>query len=117
MVVVQEQARKAADLAKPRIGDGGDWGVLPAPALAFAVWLQQAVTSNPRGVLAYVVGEVWGMLKVHQKFPFWCQAAGRFQRRRGTLRGNYMSIIPDSLEWSNVFGRFAHTNRTPVRVP
>ena len=78
-------------------------GRLAAPALALAVWLQQAMFSDPRGIFTYVFGKDWGNMSVHENLHFSAKprafrdAAGHF------LLGCYSFILPYSVEYGNAY--------------
>lgn len=103
MVVMQENARKAANLTKLRVGYRCNRRIFSAPTLTFAIGVQQAVSSYPRGVIRYVFGKCWGMIEVHKKFTFLVSKPRAFRDAAGHfLLRSYSFILAQMVEYRNV---------------
>lgn len=60
---------------------------LPTPTLAFTIWRGQSVLCNPRGIVGYVFGKVWGMIHVSIAPPTLSAMPGTFTRRLALFIG------------------------------
>lgn len=104
VMIAQKDSRKAANLSQSGIRERGNRGILPAPALTLAVWLQKAVPYNPRSILGYVFGKVWGMISVHKKFTFLVSKPRAFRDVAGHfLLGLHSFILPYLNEYGNAY--------------